>query len=128
MVQVKDIMQKNVVTIGKEKPVLDAANTMIIKNISCLLIVEGDKIAGILTLKDIVQKVMIKKLSPDTVTVNDIMTKAVQTIDQENKIMGVAGVMKLSKIKQIPVVSEGKLVGIITQTDLVRNLNSIAGI
>lgn len=118
--KIKDIMITDVKTISKEDNTFNAMVSMSENNITCLLIVEDGQLKGIITMKDLLDKVMVKKLDPASVKVVDIMTTNVRTVEAEADYAVAAGTMKALKIKQLPIVEHGKFVGIITQTDLVR--------
>lgn len=124
---VKDLMTSPVISINKESSVFDAASTISENNISCVVVVEEGKITGILTLKDIVDKVVVKRRNIDELTVDMVMTPNVKTIDENRDVVVAAGTMSAMHIKQLPVEKDGKLVGIITQTDLVEYHKSLFG-
>ena len=124
---IKDIMVDNVKTIDKKKSVFEAASVMSDNSISCLVVMESDNIAGIITLKDIIDKVVVKRRNTEEVTVEMIMTTPVKTVEKTRDIVVAAGTMKAMNIKQLPIVDNGKLVGIVTQTDLIKNHQSIFG-
>jgi CBS domain-containing protein len=113
--KVKEIMNK-AVTESHDIKVRDAAKIMSDKNIGSLILVNGDKIAGIVTDTDILKN--INKLDTG---ISKIMSKNVMTIDEDEGIDNAARIMKEEKIKRLPVVRKGKLTGIITATDLIAN-------
>lgn len=126
MVLVKEVMNKDVSIISKNSSAIDAAKKMTSKGISCLIVSEGEKIDGIITRRDIFEKVLVLEKDVNSVKVCEIMSFPVETIDENNNLIVGAGIMNTKHIKQIPVVQAEKLVGIITQTDVVRNINMIA--
>ena len=95
------------------------------KAISCLVIVDGKKVEGILTRRDILGKVIVKKRDPDNVKVSEVMTSPVRTVEQHSDALHATHIMNVNRIKRVVVTNNGKLAGVITQTDMVRNLITI---
>lgn len=115
---VKDIMKKDVLTLGKGASVKDVLDLMTENHAGSVVIVEGSKISGIVTENDILSKIVSGNRGVETI-IEKIMTKNVITIDPGEKIEKAAEIMTESKIKKLPVVSKNRLVGIITITDIV---------
>ena len=115
---VKEIMKKDVLTLGKKASVKDTLELMTENHAGSVVIVEGSKIAGIVTENDILSKIVNENRGLET-TIDKIMSKSVITIEPSEKIEAAAEIMTESKIKKLPVVSRNRLVGIITITDIV---------
>jgi len=113
--KVKEIMNK-AVTESHDIKVRDAAKIMSDGNIGSLILVNQDKIVGIVTDTNILKN--INKLDSG---VSKVMSKNVITIDENEGIDNAAKIMREKKIKRLPVIRKGKLVGIITATDLIAN-------
>ena len=116
---VKDIMNTDVKTSSPEWSIQKAAEEMNKHHIGCLVVVDGDRLAGILTERDIMRDVVAKALDAKRVNVRDVMTKEVIMIDPERDVEDAAEVMIEKKIKRLPVLSNDKIVGIITAMDVV---------
>ena len=116
---VKEIM-KEVKTLNKDILLKDATKFMADNNISCIIIVDGDDIKGIVTERDV-----IKLVSKDTGSlekpVKEVMSTKIITISSDKYIDDAADIMNKYKIKKLPVCDDDKLVGIITTTDLISN-------
>lgn len=97
-----------------------ASKIMSDKRIGSLIIMKGDEIAGIVTERDI-----LKNVSSLVEKVSKIMTKNVITIDERESIDDAALIMAKDKIKRLPVLKNGKLIGIITATDILANSDSL---
>ena len=121
MPSVKDIMTKDVATVTVEKTVAEAAELMAAKGIGCLVITQGEAPVGMVTERDIVRRIVAKKL-PYTVKVSEIMTSKLVTVDPDVSLKEAARVMSQNKIRRLPVVKLNKLVGIVVASDFVRNL------
>lgn len=115
---VKDIMKKEVLTLGKSASVKDVLELMTENHAGSVIIVEGSKIAGIVTEGDILSKIVNESRSLQT-TIDKIMTKNVVTTTPADDLVKIAEIMSENKIKKLPVINKNKLVGIVTITDIV---------
>lgn len=120
MDQVEMRMSKKVITVKKNQTVSSAAKLMDKYNISSLIVVENGVPEGIITERDVLKKIVAKDKDPAKVKVKDIVTMKVVTVNAGDSISQASNLMALGKIKQLPVMKNGKLVGIITSTDIVR--------
>jgi CBS domain-containing protein len=121
MPSVKDIMTKDVVTIESTKTVFDAAEVMTEKELGCLIVVIKAFPVGIITERDIVKRIVAKRVSVDT-KLKDVMTKTLITVEPDTSLKEAARVMSTNKIRRLPVLKDNKLVGIVVATDFVRNV------
>ncbi len=118
--QVKEAMNKGVKIIAPGATVREAAQIMSKYRIGSLVVVEGSgKIAGLITERDILDDVVAAGKRSDDVKVEDAMTKDLVTISEDATLEDAAALMSKNKIKKLPVVKEGGLVGIITASDLI---------
>ena len=126
---VKELMTPNPITTGTDTPVLEARQLMVDKRIRHLLITEGTKLVGIITDRDI----RLNLPSPATslsvweinyllarMTVDSAMTKSVVTVGPDQDAKEAAALMLDRRIGALPVLDGGRLIGIITETDLLR--------
>lgn len=121
MPSVKDIMTKNVVSICVDNSVFEAAELMTSKQVSCLVIMDGEAPIGIVTERDIVRRVVAKKIPLDT-KVSEIMSKSLITVNPDASLKEAARLMSSNKIRRLPVTKQNRLVGIVVAADFVRNL------
>ena len=121
MPKVKEIMTKNVVSIGINNNVFEAAELMNSNRVGCLVITDGEVPIGIVTERDIVRRVVAKKMPLET-KVSEIMSKSLITVDPNASIKEAARLMSSNKIRRLPVLKQNKLVGIVVAADFVRNL------
>jgi len=112
-------MTKRVMVTKPDVTVREIARIMTKYRIGSLLVVENDKLVGIVTELDILWKVVAGDLDPNTTLVRDIMTKKVVAIRSNKTLEDATHVMIERKIKKLPVLEGKKLVGIITATDLI---------
>ena len=118
MVKVKEIMKKEVITADPEMSVIDAAKIMTNNRIGSVVIMEGDKPKAVFTDDDIVSVIAYGK-DPKTTKIKDVLgKKKLITASPEDDILEVTKRMVKNGIKRMPVVKNGKLVGIISDKEL----------
>jgi CBS domain-containing protein len=122
---VRDIMTKYVVSIDVNRTALDAAKIMAEKGISSLIVLKDQDPVGIVTERDFVKKICIKELNVSHVKVNEVMSKIRTFADPEIPIEVAVQRMVNHKIRRLPIMENGKVVGIITVTDLAKYLRTI---
>jgi CBS domain-containing protein len=121
---VQDIMTRDVVTINESETTLQAAIIMSEKGISSLIVVRDSKPVGIITERDFVKKICAKKIDVSVVKVNEIMSKIQTFADPETPIDVAVQRMINHRIRRLPVLSNEKIVGIVTVTDLAKHLRT----
>ena len=116
---VRDIMTRSVITTKESDTAADAAKLMAKHNIGCVLVSgkKGETI-GIITERDIVQRIAAKNLLPSNVTVGEAMSKPVVTVKAGATITDAARLMNQRKIRRLAVIENGKLMGILTMKDI----------
>jgi len=117
-IPVRDIMTRPVITVGADLDILSAARKMGSANVGSLIITAEGKTTGILTERDLVKKILAEGKDPRAVKVIDIMSSPVVSIEPEASLREAAALMLRSGVKRLPVIANGRLVGIITDTDL----------
>jgi predicted transcriptional regulator len=124
MTQVRDIMEKNVITIDYNKTALDASVILKEKEISFLVIMKEGKIAGIVSESDIVRKIAAKDLNSSQIQLEEIISKNFKGVESDLEIEDAVQKMLNSSIRRLIVLENEKLVGVITQTNLAEFLRS----
>jgi CBS domain-containing protein len=122
---VRDIMTKDIVTIDEGETALEAARIMSQKGISSLIVVKDEVPKGIITERDFIKKICAKQLEISQVKINSIMSRIRTVADPDTPIEVAVQRMANRGIRRLPVMQEGKVVGIITVTDLARCLRTI---
>ena len=115
---VKEVMTKNVVTIDKEKTVFEAAELYKNLKIGCLVVKENEECIGIVTERDIIERTICEKKSPEQTKVEEIMSTNIVTIHSLEKLEKAVETMAKNGVKKLPVVKNEQIVGIITATDI----------
>ena len=112
-------MTRPVITAKESDTAADVAKLMAKHNIGCVLVSgkKGETI-GIITERDIVQRIAAKNLVPSKVTVGEAMSKPVVTIKSGANITDAAKLMNQRKIRRLAVMENGKLMGILTMKDI----------
>lgn len=121
---VRDIMTKQIVMIDHDKSALEAAKVMAEKGISSVFVVKDGQPVGIVSERDFIKKICAKELPIAQVKMADIMSKILTTADPETPIEVAVQRMVNHKIRRLPIMDGGKLVGIITVTDLAKHLRT----
>ncbi|HEY7734905.1 MAG TPA: CBS domain-containing protein [Nitrososphaera sp.] len=121
---VRDIMTKEIVMIEGGESTLEAARLMADRGISSLFVVKDGVPVGIVTERDFIKKVCAKGLDISQVNVEDIMSKILTTAEPETPIEVAVQRMVNHKIRRLPIIERGKIVGIITVTDLAKHLRT----
>ena len=111
---------QNIISISAEASVLDAIKIMADKGIGSLLVMQGDVLKGIVTERDYARKVIVKGRSSETTQVGEIMTSEVCTASMQDTVNNCMTVMSDRKIRHLPVVDDGAVVGMISIGDLVQ--------
>jgi CBS domain-containing protein len=124
MTQVRDIMQKNVITIDYDKTALQASTILKEKEISFLVIIKDGKPSGIVSERDIVRKIAAKDLTASSVQLEEIMSKKFKWVEPETEIEFAVQKMLNNNIRRLIVLENENLVGVITQTNLAEFLRS----
>ena len=109
----------DVISISPDASVLDAITLMADKSIGSLLVMQGGELKGIVTERDYARKVIVKGRSSESTRVADIMSTAVVTATAEQTVKKCMELMTNRRIRHLPVVDGGKVVGVISIGDLV---------
>lgn len=117
---IKNIMIDNVITVESNTSVKDAVNVMNQHEIGCLVVKEMGKIVGIITERDILSRVVANCKHPEKTKVSEVMSSPVIVGSVDMDIKDAVKQMLTRKIKKLPIVENGQLVGLITLTDIAR--------
>ena len=118
MGQIRDIMEKNVVTIEDDKTALDAANLISEKDVSFLVIMKNNTPIGVLSESDFVKRLAADDKKASEVIVSEIMSSNFRWVEPETEIEDAIQKMLNNNIRRLVILDNSKLVGVITQTDL----------
>jgi PAS domain S-box-containing protein len=124
--EVGDMMSKDVFTISPDETVVLATKVMSENDISCIIVVDNDSVVGVLTETDVLKRAVAEEKKFDKIKVGKIMSSPVESISSNLSVLEASRIVENKHIKQLPVLEEKRLVGIVTQTDLIRVLTSYA--
>ncbi len=119
-VPVVEIMSTSPLTISADATVAEAASVMRDKEVGSLVVLEDSRPAGIVTERDVVTKVAASNRSSKATSVREIMTSPLIAVHPHQEVAEAAKVMAARRIRRLPVIKEGKLVGMITENDIIR--------
>ena len=120
--QILDRKGGMVLSVDVGETVFDAISLMAEVNIGAVLVQQDDNIAGIFTERDYLQKVALKSKSSREITVGDVMSSPVITAEPTDSIQQCMETMTACRCRHLPVVENGKLLGIVSIGDLVKRL------
>ena len=118
MAQIRDIMEKNVVTIEHDKTALDAARLISEKDVSFLVILDGDTPVGVLSESDFVKRLAADNKKASDVIISEIMSSNFRWVEPETELEDAIQKMLNNNIRRLVILDNNKLSGVITQTDL----------
>jgi CBS domain-containing protein len=118
VMKLQSLMVRNVITMQPDASVYDAVKLMNKNKIGCLVTVYNDKIDGILTERDLLERVLEKCKNPKETMVSEIMTRPVIVGKPDMELVEATRLMFKNKVKKLPIAKGNRLVGIVTLTDI----------
>jgi CBS domain-containing protein len=115
--KIADIMSADCVTVTPQDNLYEAASLMKDHNIGFVPVIEGRKLIGVITDRDLVIRGYAEK-QPGTISVKEVLTKDVRTVSPQMSVDEAAGIMASSQIRRLPVVENGQLMGVVSLGDL----------
>jgi CBS domain-containing protein len=118
---VRDVMSKDVKTVRPTSTINEVVRKMNKFEIGSIIVADSEKPVGIITERDILRRVLEVTVASEAMKAREIMSSPILTIESQATTEEAATLMNSKRIKKIPVLENGKLVGIVTSTDIVRN-------
>ncbi|MBT5558905.1 MAG: CBS domain-containing protein [Proteobacteria bacterium] len=112
----------DVCSINPEASVYEAIQKMAEKNVGALLVMHEDKVAGIISERDYTRKLILKNRSSKDTPVADVMTKDVCYVTQQEQVNECMALMTEKRIRHLPVIEDGKVLGVISLGDVVKTI------
>jgi CBS domain-containing protein len=125
MKKVRDILEVkgfNVWSIGPGASVFDALKLMAEKDIGALVVLDGGNVVGIISERDYARKVVLLGRASPTTQVKEIMTPHVAYVDPEQNVDECMALVTEKRIRHLPVMEDGRLIGLISIGDLVKSI------
>jgi CBS domain-containing protein len=118
---VRELMSSNPRTIESDQPVVEAAKVMKEEDVGLVPVVEGDRLIGTVTDRDISIRVVAEGTDPSSVKVQEIASTDLVTVDPQQDLDEALRLMAQHQVRRLPVVEEdGRLVGVVAQADVAR--------
>src|SRR3954449_6917361 len=116
---VRDVMTPNPSTVSEADSIRDAARIMASEDTGVVPVVDGNKVVGMVTDRDIVVRLVAEGKDADDARVNDYMTTSVRSVRDDTPVSEVLNVMSRAQIRRVPVVNASdELVGIVSMRDI----------
>lgn len=119
-IKVLDIMTKKPIVVGPNHSIDKCANLMVKEDVGSLIVEENKYIKGIITEKDLVKKVVAKAKDIKKLKAKDIMSNIIVTVKPDSDIIEAMKIMDINKVRRLPVVNDGKLIGLLTVRDILK--------
>jgi len=120
MLETKSVMTKKLICIGKDTPIVEAIRLMASKNVTGIPVVEDDMtLIGILSEQDVLRLFHTFDEEKDR-TVNDFMTQPAIHFEEDERLLDVCYCLRDNSIRRVPVTSNGKVVGVISRSDIIK--------
>jgi CBS domain-containing protein len=120
MMKIERLMVRNVITLKMDATAHEATKIMNKNRIGCLVILHKGKIAGILTERDLLERVLEKCKNPKETSVSEIMTSHVIVGRPDMELVEATRLMFKNEVKKLPITQGNRLVGLVTLTDIAR--------
>ena len=111
-----------VVKVTPDQSVLDAIKILATENIGAAMVMSGDRLAGIMSERDYTRKVILKGREAETTKVQEIMTANVVVVNPRTKTRDCMAIMTEKGIRHLPVVDEGRVIGMVSIRDIVGDI------
>ncbi len=125
---VEEVMTRNIISINSGKTTFDACKQLSRNKVGSLVIMDKNITIGIITERDIIEKVILQNRDPKKTKVTEAMTPNIKTVHALAPLEKAAKVMKENNIKKLPVILNNEIVGILTETDLTNTIEAFSGV
>lgn len=115
---VRDVMTSNVRAAASTESLADAAQMMKEEDVGSLPVVEDDRLIGILTDRDIIVRAVAERVDPQSISVGDVASRELVTVEPDQDLDEALSLMARHRVRRLPVVADGRLVGILAQADV----------
>ncbi|RLF40981.1 MAG: CBS domain-containing protein [Thermoplasmata archaeon] len=119
-IRIRDIMNTSPVMINKKASVLDATKEMKSEKVGSIIVVEDGKPIGIVTESDILREIVAEERDPKKIPVDEIMSAPPVTISPDDEIYDAVKMMGKHRIRRLPVVESEKIIGMVTERDIMQ--------
>ena len=127
MKSVRDAMTENPRSIGASATVVEAARLMREEHIGSLPITDGEQLVGMITDRDITLRVVAEAVDPTSTSVGDVYSRDIISVEPGNDLEEALRLMARHQVRRLPVIENGRLVGIVAQADIALRENEKTG-
>jgi CBS domain-containing protein len=127
VIRVSDIMTNKVISVDTSATIFVTVSKMVRSRVGCIVVLEAKEVAGIVTKGDVLKRGTLKGIDPKSTSVKKVMSRKVVTIDKDASVEEASRLMSEKKVSKLPVLEDGKLIGIITSTDIIRTEPMMVG-
>ena len=120
--QIDEIMIREIITLDGRATVREAVEIMAKREIGCLIIVQGESPIGIVTERDFLTRVLLEGRDAATTKVFQVMSAPLVYGNPKMNVREAVKLMNVKKIKKLPILEKGQIVGMITLTDIARSI------
>jgi CBS domain-containing protein len=120
MSQIRDLMTSNPSSCEASSTVIDAAKQMAQEDVGAIPVVEGERLVGLVTDRDIVLRVVAEGRDPSSTSLSDITSSSLETVSPDDDLDTALRKMASAQVRRLPVVEGDRLVGIVAQADVAR--------
>jgi CBS domain-containing protein len=118
--KIEDLMIRSVITMSPDASAYEAVKISNKNNIGCLVVMDNSQIVGILTERDLLERVLEKCRNPKETKISEIMTRHVVMGKPDMELSEATRLMFEKRVKKLPIIDGNRLVGIVTLTDIAR--------
>ena len=120
MGRIRDVMTSNPAAAEPSTTVVEAAKVMAAEDVGPIPIVEGDRLVGVVTDRDLVVRVLAEGRDPSSTTIGEIASSDLVTVQPDADLSEAVELMSRRQVRRLMVVENGRLVGIVAQADVAR--------
>jgi CBS domain-containing protein len=124
---VRDAMTEDPRSIGASASVVEAARLMREGHIGSLPVTEDERLVGMITDRDITTRVVAESAAPETTSVGDVYSRDLISVEPDHDLEEALELMARHQVRRLPVVENGRLVGVVAQADIALKDNERTG-
>ncbi|HYY77315.1 MAG TPA: CBS domain-containing protein [Gaiellaceae bacterium] len=125
MTQIRDLMTENPSSCERGTPVAEAAKVMAREDVGSVPVVEGGKLVGVVTDRDLVVRVLSEGRDPKSTTVGEVASSELVTLSPDDGLDQALQLLARHQVRRLPVVEGERLVGIVAQADIARHADEV---
>ncbi len=125
MTQIRDVMTENPSSCESGTPVAEAAKVMARENVGSVPVVEGGRLVGVVTDRDLVVRLLAEGRDPQSTTVGEVASSQPVTLSPDDGLDQALQLLARHQVRRLPVVEGERLVGIVAQADIARHADEV---